>query len=88
MTWIFEDTPRQRHKFRKQAERAALHLKSEYAKGNLTADPMKCGFAFDDAIVRVDIPAQTIRELTGLKLGEVLYRLITDAAKRAHERPE
>ncbi len=78
MTHIFTPTPATRQKWRVQADKAGAHLK----KSALTRDEIKIGFVFDDGVITVTLPAETIRSLDAMALSDKLYELVLEAAQK------
>lgn len=77
MTHIFRPEWREMQKWREQANRAAAQLK----KVAIDKDPVKLGFVFDDGVITVSVPAQTIRDLDEQKLADHFYETVLTAAQ-------
>lgn len=105
MTWIFQDTPEQNEKFRKEARRGAEVLK-ELSQGRsirralmpgfskhqlwlmecklrkaMEKERLKFAFAFDDAIVTIELSPDIIKQMTVIELAEYLFALVINEVR-------
>lgn len=69
--------PKMNWKWRKEAERCAVYLKTQ----GFVMNPMRLGFAFDDAFIKVSITQEEIYDKSVSELAEYLYQLILAAAQ-------
>jgi hypothetical protein len=79
MANILDGTVTDLLKWRYQAERAAMHLKSAAVPDKAR---LKLAFAFDDAVIDIELKTELIDVLTGQELGALIYGLVLGRAQK------
>lgn len=82
MTHIYEESAKQAGKWRKQADQIAMNLKN--MQNAFQKETITFGVVFDDAIVRITVRVQTIREMDERKLADHVHELVLSAVRTQH----